>query len=1130
MGVKELLKPLDDVFDESLDQVIAPSLGKIYGYMKGLEKPESKLDEYIYDLYGKSRKFFSITYITSGMEKVFNEIIEALENGSKGPIILPSLFGGGKTHLLLALLHAFQDPEAILFAEPKDTAEKLYKNLKNLLQSKKIDKIDIVVIDGDYEKYAPSPIKPLNVGPYTVYTIWGYIAHSLGRYDIVRDYDEKQATPSKDALENLFRDKHALILMDEVLSGYAVNLDNTLDNTQRSKLLEFFKRLASALQGKNIATVITIPAYYREQTSEIEIEELYKNIADSIKGFFDAVREQGVIVPPVRYAKEYGGSDVVKILRKRIFGKAEISVPADKISDIISHYQGVYSLEMFPSTAGQIELLNEYYPFHSTYIDILIRHIAERRPTTFQRTRFAILITRKVIRNLWQSNRDPDFIHAWSIDLENDDISEAILGKLQEKSYKVYVNKLYEVTKKFAEEEENLAKDIITTIFLRTFLYEGAVSAIKAYSTVNEVYWAVYDREHNVEPARLELVLNKLIEDPDASYIVKEDDKVYFTTLVDIGEILKKRVEDALKSEKNKVVEKLRDELKEVLVSNDEPHEPFSEDYTTFMTSVDLRVEFKPEDSPEHKAIVYLGQLDSQQAHDLILGYKNYRNVVVVLDSSDNKGFEELLEAAAWLYVIDNVIKEKELERIYLDENIRKWNESKLKEIRRKKLNDLKNSATKVLNRVWYPKEENISYTKVTVSKKSLLGNIRDALIREKILDLDQVNIKVFLEKLGSAGKKLDQWTQVSTITDLFLRNPRLWIASKDDVLKVLKRLYDSLEIMIMREGKIYWKNICEETRSEECPGGSDPAIESLEDNDAIARSDIMFEEFVKQLISSEGVESQADKTVTKQYLVQIGGSKNRLRDLYKEWGKDRLYQVLKDSGKKLTLKVEVVEKGFILELDKEYKETSPGQPVEVKVSVKPIGDYKGKVRLEADTGTIEPSEEVPPFDARWTLTYPQREDVYKYEIRASDGKFLRNATLEIKVIGEYEIIDVDLSEYAAAPGDVIDEVYDIKIPQHVLDIKERMLQGLGTIVVDLETSGLEGKLKVNISGISFDNVGELIKSLTQLKGMTVSVEAKLKVQDPKPIDEHRASLINSIRGRFKGVKIKAKRKVKTGV
>jgi len=1125
MGVKEYLKPSDDVFDESLDQAIAPSLGKIYGYIKGLEKPESKLDKYIYDLYGTSAKFFSITYITSGMEKVFNEIIEALEEdkedkGSKGPIILPSLFGGGKTHLLLSILHAFLNPEAILSAEPKSTAEKLYSKLKNVLQSTK--SIDIVVIDGDYEKYAPSPTKPLNAGPYTVHTIWGYIAHSLGRYDIIRNDDENQTTPSKDTLERLFEGKRVLILMDEVLSGYALNLDET----QRSKLLEFFKRLASALQGKKVATVITIPAYYRgEQTSEINIEELYENIADFINKFFNAMREQGVIVPPVRYAEEHGGSDVAKILRKRIFGKAEIPVS----DDIVSHYQGVYSLEMFPSTDKQIELLKEYYPFHPTYMDILIRHMAERRPRIFQRTRFAILITRKVVRNLWQSNRDPDFIHAWSIDLGNDDISEAILGKLQEKSYKDYVNKLYEVTKKFAEGD--LAKDIITTIFLRTFLYESAVGAIKAYPTVNEVYWAVYDREHNVEPARLDQVLNKLVEDPDASYIAKEDDKVYFTTLVDIGEILKKRVGDALKSEENKVVEKLKDELKKVLVSDDESREPFSEENTMFMTSLDLRGGFKPEDSPEHKSIVYLGQLESQQAHDLILGYKDYRNVVVVLDSPDDAKFKELLESVAWLYVIDKVIEEKELERFYINEDVRKLNESKLKDIKRKKLDDLKKSATIVLNRVWYPVEEDVSNTQVTVSKKSLLGNIHAALIDKKILDPDQVNLNVFLTKLGSAGIGLDQWTQVSTITDLFLRNPRLWIASRDDVLKVLKRLYESLEIMIMRKGKIYWKNICEETQLEKCPGGSDPAIESLDDDDAIARSDIMFEEFVNKLISSEGEEPQADRIITKQYLVQIGKSKYRLRDLYSQWEKDKLYQVLKDSGNKLILKVEeIAERGFNLELDPEYKEVSPGQPIEVKVSVKPIRGYKEKVRLEADTGTIEPSEEIPPFDVRWKLSSPQKEGVYEYTIRALGDGLSRSVILKIKVIGEYEVIDVDLSEYSATPGDVIDEVYDIKIPQHIFGVEEKMLQGLGTIVVDLNASGLEGKLKVDISGIPFDNVKELIRSLTQLKDVTVSVEAKLRVQDPKPIDERRVSLINSIKDHYKGVKIKARRKVKTGV
>jgi hypothetical protein len=263
---------------------------------------------------------------------------------------------------------------------------------------------------------------------------------------------------------------------------------------------------------------------------------------------------------------------------------------------------------------------------------------------------------------------------------------------------------------------------------------------------------------------------------------------------------------------------------------------------------------------------------------------------------------------------------------------------------------------------------------------------------------------------------------------------------------------------------------------------------------------------------------------------VQIGESKYRLRDLYSQWGKDKLYQVLKDSRNKLILKLEIAERGFILELDPEYKEASSGQPVEVKVSVKPIGGYKGRVRLEADTGTIEPSEGVPPFDVRWKLLSPQKDGVYEYAIRALGDDLSRSAILKIKVIGEYEVMDTDLSEYSATLGDVIDEVYDIRIPQHIFDVEEKILRGLGTIVVDLDASGLEGKLKVNIGGIPFNNVEELIKSLTQLKGMTISVEAKLRVQDPKPIDERKVSLINSIKYFYKGVKIKARRKVKTGV
>jgi predicted AAA+ superfamily ATPase len=73
MGLKHVVKPLDDVFDESLDTAIAPSLGKVYGYATGAFKPETQVEAVTLSLYGDPDRFFSATYITEGMRKVFEE-------------------------------------------------------------------------------------------------------------------------------------------------------------------------------------------------------------------------------------------------------------------------------------------------------------------------------------------------------------------------------------------------------------------------------------------------------------------------------------------------------------------------------------------------------------------------------------------------------------------------------------------------------------------------------------------------------------------------------------------------------------------------------------------------------------------------------------------------------------------------------------------------------------------------------------------------------------------------------------------------------------------------------------------------------------------------------------------------
>jgi len=1119
MGLKQVVKPLDEVFDESLDTAIAPSLGKVYGYVTGAFKPETQVEAVTLSLYGDPDRFFSATYITEGMRRVFEEILGALERGARGLIVLPSLFGGGKTHVLLALYHAFRKPEALLKAEPRDVAEQLYERVGRVAGE---GGVEVVVVDGDYASYAPTPSNPLKIGTYTVHSVWGYIAHYLGRYDDVRGGDERFEAPPVDRLEALFAGKRALILMDEILSGYALNLSGE----QRRILLEFFRRLATAVRGKRVAVIIAIPAYYRAERGAVEVEELYRDLEDFIRGFFEAVRDQATIIPPVKLEAETGG-DVVRILRKRIFGKSDMVVP----SDVLAHYQGVYRLELFPPVARRVEALRESYPFHPTYIDTLLRHVAEKKPKVFQRTRFAILVTRKAVRRLWRSQRNPDFIHVWSVDLEDEDISNAILGKLlSEKDYRVYLNKLYQVAGKFSQEERalgTLAKDLVTTVFLRTFLYEGVPEATKAHPTESEVYWAVYDRDYNVEPARLKEVLERLIEDPDASYIVREDSRVYFTTLIEITEIVRKRAEEALDREKNKVLDKLKEVMRGLLIAEDEPHSPFSKDYTSILTGEELWLGVRPEDAPQHKVVVYLGALDRTKAENLTMGYANYRNVVVALDAPDNDKRKELLTATAWLYVIDRMLSEKELEKMFAgNEFVKNVNKLKLNDIRKKKVNTVVSLVPKTFNRVWYPAGDGVRDVTVSSPKKSLLGNVRTALESrgvEKILKPEEVDLQVFLGRLAEAGGRLDDWAQVSTVVDLFHRNPRLWMASKSDILSVLKRLYENLDIMVMREGGIYWKNICEDDRS--CHGGPHPAVKDLRDLDLVARAEFKFGELLKKLLENEGLSQVQGGFVERLYYLQVGDSMFRLRDLLNTWGREKLYRAVKDPANRLILKTKFIERGFSIEVEPEYKEVRVGEDVEVKVHVSPVGEFRERVILRVEAGTVNPPDGIPSFEATWRLVAPGREGLYEFKLEAYSEGMKREAGLKLKVIGEYEVIDVEAPEYDPRPGDLIEEISGKSI-NLILDVEEKLLSGLGTPLITLDASWGKGKLQIKSHDAELNEIREVVKSLTYIKRDIDVAEITLKLADAKPLDESRVKKINASKGFYRGVRLRVKRKV----
>jgi Predicted ATPase (AAA+ superfamily) len=91
-------KVREDVFNPSLDDQMAPELSDV---IVG-NAPRIYLDP---------KEFFSVTYITDSMRILVNEITNALSQNKGTTITIYSLFGGGKTHTLLLLYHAFNNPK-----------------------------------------------------------------------------------------------------------------------------------------------------------------------------------------------------------------------------------------------------------------------------------------------------------------------------------------------------------------------------------------------------------------------------------------------------------------------------------------------------------------------------------------------------------------------------------------------------------------------------------------------------------------------------------------------------------------------------------------------------------------------------------------------------------------------------------------------------------------------------------------------------------------------------------------------------------------------------------------------------------------------------------------------------------
>jgi predicted AAA+ superfamily ATPase len=213
-SILETCTPRPDLIKGTFNpEIFTASLSQVVDHYRGRSGAVS-------NLYTDAEQFFAeATFPTDGLRMVLSEVMARLSGDNSVPALhrQESAFGGGKTHMLIALTHlGFRGRELAEAAAPCFDSGVFDPNDLHVP-----DAVQVVGIAGD-----EIPVhKPQGVD-LVPYTLWGEIAFQIGGEALYRSVEAEatsQAAPGKHFLDRIFEDRRVLLLLDE-LAQYSARL------------------------------------------------------------------------------------------------------------------------------------------------------------------------------------------------------------------------------------------------------------------------------------------------------------------------------------------------------------------------------------------------------------------------------------------------------------------------------------------------------------------------------------------------------------------------------------------------------------------------------------------------------------------------------------------------------------------------------------------------------------------------------------------------------------------------------------------------------------------------------------------------------------------------------------------
>jgi len=416
---REVIQPREDVIGgDSSQSRFAASLSAVHSGRAG-------------DDYANPFDFFRRTYVTDGIAALLVNALKRLSGNGGEPVIqTKTVFGGGKTHSLIALYHLISSGNDLISLRPDADEEyqRVSADIREIIRKAGLNPDDgipgkVAVIDCNEITYTTEETTP-NDDPLN--TLWGVIAYQLGgqsAYDIIGSAARGWTAPGTAELRRLFEAVSPCVILIDELVAYARNIPN--DDDKLGKFYSFVHYLTEAArQSEGVALVITLPETATEAGTAVGGEALdlinKLTVLDNI-----AARVEAVWHP-------LEARETFEVIRRRLFEDAIDEAERDRVcgafADMYRQRRADYPPEA--AEARYRERLRQCYPVHPEFFDrVFSDWSADPR---FHRTRGALRVMASAISRLYARQDSSPLIMPADAPLSNRVVSDQFVSLLDD--------------------------------------------------------------------------------------------------------------------------------------------------------------------------------------------------------------------------------------------------------------------------------------------------------------------------------------------------------------------------------------------------------------------------------------------------------------------------------------------------------------------------------------------------------------------------------------------------------------------------------------------------------------------------------------------------------------------------